>query len=754
MSSQDTTSSEAFRGGSVLRKEDRRLIIGHGRYVGDIDLPGLLHAVFVRSTFAHGVVNAIDTVPAEGMPGVVGVWTNGTLGIDDLPVYGPVPVDAMPRPLLAGDRVRHAGESIAVVIATSESEALDAASMIWPDVDPLPPVLGFEDATGGDTLLFPERDDNVAERFALGDADADWDHAVDVTVEVANQRLGPVSIEALAVLADPTGPRLRVHVGHQAAHRLKEQIAQYLGIDADVIVDDVGGGFGLKGRLYTEYLVITELARRIGQPVRWLQRRREHFLEGTHGRDMTHVVRLAGDSDGRIRRAHIEIKALLGAYPHSSAQVPSFARLTAQGMYDIPHLSIESTSVVTTMAPTAPYRGAGRPEAAYAIERAVDVFAQAAGVDPVEVRRRNFVRQFPYRSNTGALYDSGDYLAVLDIAENLVDVPARRAEQQERIALGGNLIGVGFGAFVERAGGPADSAEYARVDVEADGSLTVYTGSTSNGQSHETVWAQLAAQRFDLPVDRVEVVGGDTSRVAQGWGSMASRSAQIGGSAVWRTSGVVFDRAREVAAGILEAAPDDVVMRDGHFAVVGAPGSEISLADVRAGADEAGVTLMAEEMYSPGAQTFPNGIHAAVVEVQPETGEVSVIDYVAVDDCGNVLNPMVVEGQTHGSIAQGFGQAMFEQIVYSDDGQVLTSTMMDYAIPHATDMPPMRLGRVETPAPSNPLGAKGSGEAGCIGAPPAIVNAVLDALRPVGVTAIDMPLTPHNVWRAIRNARS
>ncbi len=743
---------DVFHGRAVLRKEDLRLITGAGRYVGDIVLPGMLHAAFVRSTFAHGELGSLDMSFAEEMPQIVGIWDHAALGVADIPVYGPVAVDGMPRPLLAHDRVRHVGEPIAVVVAESAEAAADAVAVLWPDIDPLPPVLDVETSLQGASLLFPETGSNVVERHVTGDPDADWDHAIEVTVRVENQRLGPVAIEPLAVLADPRGDTMTVYVGHQSAHNMKRHLRRFLGMDAEVVVPDVGGGFGMKGRLYPEYLVVAELAQRLGRPVRWLQRRREHLLEGTHGRDMTHTVRLAGDDTGRIKRAHVRIEARLGAYPHTSAQVPTYSRLTAQGLYDIEHLTMESISVLTTMAPTAPYRGAGRPEAAYAMERAVDAFASAAGRDPVEVRRRNFVSSFPYRTQTGALYDSGDYAAVLDTALGMVDIAGLRSEQGRRFEEGGNPLGIGIGAFVERAGGPADSAEFARVDVEDDGSLTVYTGSTSNGQGHETVWAQVAAQRFGLPIERVTVIGGDTSRVADGWGSMASRSAQIGASGVWRTSGVVFDRAKQIAADALEASPHDLVVAAGAFRVVGAPGSEISLAEVKKHATARGVSLSAEEMYSPMAQTFPNGVHVAVVEVAAETGEVTVLDYIAVDDCGTVLNPMIVEGQNHGSIAQGLGQALYEAIVYSEDGQLLTSTMMDYSIPHATDMPPLHLGRVESPAPSNPLGAKGSGEAGCIGAPPAVVNAVLDALRPIGVTHIDMPLTSYRVWKAIRNA--
>jgi carbon-monoxide dehydrogenase large subunit len=435
--------------------------------------------------------------------------------------------------------------------------------------------------------------------------------------------------------------------------------------------------------------------------------------------------------------------------------VPRISAFVAQQLYDIPEFTVETTIVVTNLPPTAPYRGAGRPEAAYAMERAVDAFAREAGLDPVEVRRKNLIpsSDLPRRVATGAFYDSGDYRAALDKAVELVDVDAFRAEQEARRVSGDSPIGLGFGAFVERAGGPLDSGEFARVEVDDEGSIVVYTGSTSNGQGHETVWAQVAGTVFDLPLERIRVIGGDTKQVADGWGSMASRSAQIGASGVWRTANEVREMAIETAAELLEASAEDIVLEGGVFGVVGTPGVGLSLADVARHLSAGGRELAAEELFVPGAQTFPYGVHAAEVEVDVETGEVRILRIVAVDDCGNVLNPMIVEGQVQGSLVQGIGQALYEEVIADDYGQIMTTTLVDYLLPHAEDIPPMTFGRLYTPAPSNPLGLKGTGEGGCIGGPPAIVNAVLDALAPYGVTAIDMPLKPATVWRAISEAR-
>lgn len=724
--------------------------------MGDVEVEGMLHARFVRSHVAHGVVGEVDLDAARSAAGVV-----AALGPEDLPelVYAGegTGLAAWGRPLLAGERVRFLGEAMAVVIAEREEQAVDAADLVWPEVDPLPAVVDPVQARVDETILHPAVGTNLVERSSVGNLDpsAPWDFEVEVTVEARNQRLAPVPIEPLSALAVPEGDGVVLWVGHQTPHRLRDELVSLLGFPVRVVVPDVGGGFGMKGRFYPEYAVIAWAARDLGRPVRWLQTRRESMLTGTHGRDMVHTVRIAGDGEGRIRRVAIRILAATGAYPHTGAQVPRFTTLVSQEMYDIAEMRVDYETVVTSTAPTAPYRGAGRPEAAYAMERAIDAFARRVGIDPLEVRRLNLIpgEALPLRTHTGARYDSGDYRAALDRVAELLRLDEWRAEQRRREVAGGAPIGIGVGAFVERAGGPPDSGEYARSELTEAGTVVVRTGSTSNGQGHETAWSQIAAAVLTVDPALVEVVAGDTGRVRDGWGSTASRSAQIGGSAILRTASRVRERARELAAEMLEAAPDDLVLQEGAFSVAGVPDARLGLGEVAAEAARRGVELADEELYSPGAQTFPYGVHAAVVEVALETGEVRLLAVAAVDDCGNVLNPMIVEGQLHGSLAQGIGQALYEEVRYDDQGQLLTSTLMDYSIPHAADLPLFRTDRLVNPAPSNPLGAKGAGEAGCIGAPPAVVNAVLDALAPFGVTEIDMPLRPATVWATLRRAR-
>jgi carbon-monoxide dehydrogenase large subunit len=485
----------------------------------------------------------------------------------------------------------------------------------------------------------------------------------------------------------------------------------------------------------------------------WTEERREHFLGGVHGRGQTHQVTLEGDADGRIRRAIIRILADVGAYPHNGALIPGLSAYVAQGLYDFEELSVEATTVVTNLAPTGSYRGAGRPEAAFAIERAIDVFARSVGADPAEVRFKNFVRpdQMPYTTHTGARYDSGDYAAALEKALEMIDRPGFETDRSRRVALELDPIGLGICTFVERSGGALGSGEFGQVAVESDGTIVVRTGSTSAGQGHETVWADVAAGLFGVDPAMVRVLAGDTGEVADGVGTFASRSAQVGASAIQRTGTTVVNRLKTMAAAMLEASVTDLILAGGRVHVIGDPESGLTLGEVAARAQAGGTPLQAAEMFVPDNQSFPFGAHVAIVEVLVETGEVRLIRYVAVDDCGVILNPMIVEGQVIGSLAQGFGQAVLEGIEYGDSGDPLTTSFMDYLIPAALDVPHFTLGRTVSPAPSNPLGVKGAGEAGCIGAPPAIVNAVLDALSPLGVENLDMPLRPHNVWGAIES---
>jgi len=733
---------------SSRRVEDHRLITGNGTYVSDLVPADALYVAFVRSPSAHGTIDQLDLDEVRSSPGVVGVFTAEDLDLQDIPGAtgrGPAAVP-FTRPPLVRTRVRYVGDPVAVVVAESPRLAADAADLAWVEIDDLP----VETVPGENrSVLFDGTESNLVEEVFIEAGGPAGSPDVSITVDVHHQRLAPVSMETQAILVVPEDGGVHVWCSHQAPHRLKSQISDFVGIEpVRVTVPDVGGAFGMKGSLFPEYLVTAAVAVKLNRPVAWIQRRPDQFTGGTHGRAQRHQLTLEGTIDGRLTKARFELIAETGAYPHDGSAVPTFGRLTATGMYDIPRVEIHAKTFVTNRAPTGPYRGAGRPEAALTMERGMDAFARAAGLDPIEVRLMNVVREWPYTTAAGAIYDSGDYAAAIELARSMLDMDGLRAEQQRRLAAGESPLGVGFGAFVERAGGALDSWEYAAVEVDPEAEeIVVRTGSTDGGgQGHKTVWSQVA--RDVLGLERVRIIAGDTDEVPAGLGTFASRSAQIGASGVHRMALKVLELGRERAAERLEASPHDIKYEAGVFSVAGSPGSEVSLWDLAA--DE---PLEADEKFQPGAQTFPYGVHVAVVEVLPETGEVRVLDIVAVDDCGRVLNPMIVEGQLHGSMAQGLGQALWEEVLYDEAGQPLTTSLLAYLIPDSTSLPAIRSDRLENPAPSNPLGVKGSGEAGCIGLPPAILNATLDALAPLGVTDLQLPLRPQKVWLAIQQAQ-
>jgi carbon-monoxide dehydrogenase large subunit len=735
-------------------------VTGHGSYVADLIDAQTLHAVFVRSPIAHGLLAPPPVEDALSMPGVVAAHRADTLSLPDLPSSpggpGIAPAEGMGQPPLARDRVRYVGEPVAVVVAESAAQAVDGADAIWPDVEPLPPVMDLATAHTDDVLLFPEAGTNLVEERTIKSSGEVPAYERTAEIELVIPRLSPVTIEPLAILARPAPHGLEVWCGHQAPGRLPRTLGPMLGLDpADIRarVPDVGGAFGTKGPFYPEYAVVAALAYRLGRPVVWIQTRSEQMITGTHGRGMIVKGRIGGDSDGRIRGLHYEIVGDMGAYPNAGSRIPFFTQYVAQGLYDVDHYEATARAVVTNRAPTGPYRGAGRPEGALSVESLVDAFAAEIGVAPEVVRFKSFLdpSSWPHRTHTGALYDSGDYRAALELALETVEIDKWRSEQAHRRETDEDPIGIGIGSFIERAGGALGTGEYGMVELTPEGAVVVRTGSTPTGQGHRTVWSQIAAKIFSVPTDRVNFYSGDTHEVADSVGSYGSRSAQLGGSAVLRMANEVRDRARKVASQMLEAAEADLELVDGAFRVVGSPGSDVPLADVATRAADLGIELAAEEMFDPEAQTFPYGAHIAVVEVSRETGEVRVLQLVAVDDCGNVLNPMIVEGQLHGSVMQGLGSALLESIVYDEDGQPLTSNLVTYLIPTATQPMPLISKRLSHPAPSNPLGAKGAGEAGCIGIPPAILNAVRDALRPEGVTRLGLPLTQARVWQAIHD---
>jgi carbon-monoxide dehydrogenase large subunit len=740
--------------------EDGPLLGGQGRYVADLIDDETLHCAFARSPIAHGTFLPPSLAEALAKSGVIAVHSADTLGLPDLPpTPGPGAPDAhgMGQPPLARGRVRHVGEPIAVVVARTEREAVDGAEAIWVDIEPLPVVGDIWSAQEDRVLLFPESGTNLVHDGVVGTDGPAPPYGREARVEVEIPRISPVTIEPLAILARPVEAGLEVWCGHQAPMRLAGQIAAVLGLSQAMVrvrVPDVGGAFGTKGHFYPEYAVVAELARSLDRPVAWIQSRREQLLSGTHGRGQVVRAHIGGDPDGTIRGLRIEIFGDVGAYPATGSRVPLFTQYVSQGLYQLEHHEARAVMVVTNRAPTGPYRGAGRPEGAIAVERAVDAFAAELGLRPEEVRRKSFIpsSSLPFTTETGALYDSGDYAAALDLALETVGIEHWRSIQEERRAGGADPIGIGIAAFIERAGGAIGTGEYGRVELAEDGSVVVRTGSTASGQGHRTVWSQIAAGVLTVPVEQVVFHAGDTAEVADGVGSYGSRSAQLGGSAVFRTAGRVRDTARKLAAEMIEAAEADLELVEGHFRVRGSPEHTVSLAEIGAEAARRGSPLAAEEMFDPHAQTFPYGAYVAVVTVEIETGEVHLLQLVAVDDCGTVINPMIVEGQLHGSVMQGLGEALLESIVYDDEAQPLTTSLMSYLIPSSTQPMPLVSRRLAHPAPSNPLGAKGAGEAGCIGVPPAILNAVHDALRDHGVTSLSFPLTPHRVWEAIAAA--
>ncbi len=717
-----------------------------------------MHCWFARSPIAHGTVNAVHTEAATDAPGVVAVYTAADLGVTDVSFgLGLAPeAPGMDRPVLARDRVRFVGEATALVVAGSRPEAEDAAGLVWADIDPLPAVLTLEQAGAGDSLLFPDAGANILTRTELAEGPEPIARdLIDVTVEVNHPRLAPSPLETLQILVVPEDGRLHVWCGHQSPHALRSRLSTSLEVPEDTIrvtVPDVGGAFGMK-RAYPEYVAVAKAAMLLDRPVAWSATRTELFLAGTHGRAQHHRVTLSADATGRIHRARFALSTDTGAYPHTGSLLGGITRFVASGLYAIPRIEFENTIFVTNTAPTAPYRGAGRPEAALAIERAVDALATALDLDPAEVRRVNFVDTWPYRTPTGALYDSGDYHGALDRALELADYPAVRAEQQRRRDAGEDPIGIGIGAYIERAGGSADSGEYGAVTIEGNGRITVLTGSTSTGQGHEAAWRGLVASILTVDPDTVTVVAGDTDAVPRSVGTFASRSAQIGASAVMRVTERARDRAKDIAAELMEASPHDLVLTDGAFSVAGVPDGAVTLAEAAANAEASGEPISFEEFYVPGGQTFPYGVHIAIVEVSMATGTVSLERLIAVEDVGSVLDERLVEAQLHGSLLQGVGAALLEEMHYDEYGQPITASFTNYVIPGSSNRLNLTADRLEHPAPTNPLGAKGAGEGGTIGAPAAILNATIDALAPYGVDDLQLPLLAHRVWEALQTAR-
>jgi len=739
-----------YVGERVSRREDADLLTGRAQTVADLDLPGVLELAVVRSTVAHGRVRSVDVTAALSIPGVAGAWSAADLpGLPLTPVPGAVREALTGRgyPALATDRVRYVGQPVAVVAADSRAHAEDGAAAVTALLDPLPALLDARDAAApGAPRLWSGRS-NVAHEHVSGDGDGDGDGTAPVVVEgrFRQPRLLATSLEGRALLVRPDAQDgLTVWVSHQAPHRLRGSLAEAFALEPDrvrVIVPATGGAFGTKSQVFPEHVIAVAVARELGRPVRWVEDRREAMSAGIRGRGQWQSTRLAADGDGRLLSYELTVLADVGAYPHTGTQVPMTTASMAPGPYRIPRVSATARCVLTNQPPTTPYRGAGRPEATYAIERSMDLLARRLGLDPAEVRRRNLLQpdDLPHETATGRTYDSGNYGKALDRVLAEIDYAGVRAEQARRREQGGVPLGIGLAVYVERTGATPFSFEYAAVEVCPDGTIIARTGSQATGQGHLTAFAQVVASALDVELDRVHVVQGDTGQVPEGFGTFGSRSMQVGGGSLWRASEALVAAGRRRYAGLYELAEDLVHYEGGTLSAPGADTVTLGELAARTG------PLVVEERFAP-PPAFPYGAHAAVVEIDPQLGTVTVRQIAAVDDYGRVVNPLLVQGQAYGSIVQGLGQALTEEDVTLPDGSCATASLLDYLLPTAADVPPIRLAELETANPHQPFGAKGAGEAGCIGVPPAVVSAVCDALD---VDHVDMPLTPEAVWRAM-----
>ena len=736
------------------------MVRGEGRYVDDLQPQGCLHAVFLRSHLAHATIARLNLDAVRSAPGVVAALSASDF--DDLePVGVETPVDDTPTPerrVLAVDKVRHVGEAVAMIIAESRGLAKDALELVDLDLEPLPPVVDVEKALDEKAaILYPEIGTNLAFRKEdkHGQVKRAFDHAAVVVKErLVNQRLIPSALETRGAVAWLDNGRVTIQLSSQSAYGVRETIAASLGLDEGdvrVIVEDVGGGFGSKGGCMGEEIAVAAAALRLKRPVKWIEERSENCAVTWHGRGQVQDVELAAHKDGTVTGIKSRVLADMGAHlePYSSF-VPTVVSELQTGCYRIPASQNTLVAVYTNAAPTGPYRGAGRPEAAFLIERMMDRLAAELDMDPIELRLRNFVipPEFPYTNAAGVTYDSGNYAGTL---ERLVEHAgyAQLREAQAAARKQGRLQGIGISTYLEEAAGFGEDRATAR--LEGDGTITVITGSTPHGQGHQTTWAQVAATALGVPFDAIRVLYGDTDRPAYAQGTYGSRSAAVSGVAVQEGSISLKNRIRELAASAFEAAPVDVVLNDGHVQVRGVPARSMSLKELATWVSKADRTdeLAVEVSYDPPAAVFPFGAHLAYVEVDRETGKVSLLRYVAVDDCGTVINPMIVDGQLQGAITQGLAQALYEGVVYDDAGQLLTGNFTTYLLPTAADVPMFETDRTVTPTPHNAMGVKGIGEGGTIGSTPAVVNAVIDALRPLGIKNLDMPLSPFTIWKAI-----
>ncbi|HEX7007263.1 MAG TPA: xanthine dehydrogenase family protein molybdopterin-binding subunit [Alphaproteobacteria bacterium] len=769
-------------GQAVSRFEDPKLVQGQGNFIHDVSLPGQAHAVLLRSPHAHARIRSIDSAAAAAMPGVLGVFTEADLAADGLGTTvmtikrrrpDGAPMFARPHPGLARGRVRYVGDPVALVVAETLTEAKDAAEAIEVDYEPLPSVTATADAARpGAAAVWDECPDNISNVFEAGDAAA-TEAAFARAAHVVRRRYVITRVHAQFMeprgalgLYDPGEDRFTLYADVQYPHRVRNMLAERIFKVPEhkirVISGDIGGAFGTKGWQYAEHRLVLWAARRLRRPVKWVCERSEAVLADEHGRDNVSEAELALDRDGRFLALRVRTTANLGAYVSSDRNLlATFQNIGGLvGVYDISAAHVSVLGVMTNTNPTAPYRGAGRPEATYVVERLIDDAARELGRDPVELRRRNLIppSAMPYKTALTFTYDCGEFERVMDRALAMADhagFPARREAARKR----GRLRGIGIANAIERAASPG--LDYAEIRFDASGSATVLMGTKNQGQGHATTFRQILNERLGLHPAEVRFIDGDTDRVAFGTGTMGSRSTVIGGTALWIAADKIIAKGKRLAGHLLEASEADIVFENGRFVVAGTDRA-LTLKEVARAAFkfdnlppgfEPG--LYESGTYTPSTHTFPNSCHVCEVEIDPETGAVAVVGYVAADDVGTVINPLLVKGQIHGGVAQGLGQALMEQVVYDPaSGQLLTASFMDYAMPRADTLCPIEVESVPVPTKLNPLGAKGAGEAGTVGALGAVMNAVVDALAAAGAPAIDMPATPERVWRALREAKA
>jgi carbon-monoxide dehydrogenase large subunit len=762
-----TSVTGSILGERVLRKEDPKFLTTGGVYVDDMDEPlldGGLHVTYARSTMAHARITGIDTGAAAAAPGVVAVYTAADLGLEPVPAaFNPM----VARPLLAHEVVRYVGEPVAAIVTERRDQGEDAAELVEVDYEPLEVLLDVETSVASSTLLYANAGSNaVFDSTALGMpgmTDDSFFEGCDVLVtqRLVNQRVAPCPLEVRGSAAAWVDGRLHQWLSTQHVHGAHQSITAVNGVEPDqvrIITPDVGGGFGAKIGTYPEELLLGRLAKELGRPVLWRETRSESMVALGHGRAQVQRITIGGTRDGKVLAYRLHVLQDSGAFAEVGTVLAAvMTRPMSSGVYAIPKIECHTTSVVTNTTPVVAYRGAGRPEATAAIERAMDLFAAEIGMDPVDVRRANLIPKFdePHTTVIGQTYDVGDYEGALDKALAAADYAALRRQQAERRSSGEpRQLGIGVSVYVEITGGAPQLHEDARIEVLDDGRAIVYTGTSPHGQGHVTAWSMIASSGTGIPMEKIDVVWGDTDLVSSGGGTMGSRSLQQGGTAVHVAAEALVEKAKDVAARLLEADAADIVLDvdNGVFHVAGTPAVSTSWADLaRAAASDGG--LSASETFTAAGATFPFGCHVAVVEVDTETGMVRHLRQVACDDAGRVLNPLLLEGQIHGGIAQGAAQALLEEVRYDEDGNPVTSNLADYAFPSAAELPSFELVPMETPTFMNPLGAKGIGESGTIGSTPAVHSAVIDALLPFGVRHLDMPASPQRVWEAIAAAK-